>query len=307
MPTVQFGSRTAAKKIRNDPKFKPFLKDVDDGRQATVRLKKSTPQSALNEITGEAADSKRHEAEKAGQIELSRRERKHIDFKREGVNVPKARSIKGIATHAGVDDWESFADFELTVDENRELLKRASKEDSGRRGLGSDRMDDAQVDKRIASGHHEREQNELGRAKEFGIVDQDDEAQSFVQDQGDTGDVFDIGFGRGKSGQIFGQGDDFDRVERRHESRSSRAQTVDEKRTAPVTLDPFVWANNPNEYDFPGVDTVQPNKLHQQRTEQAQEVDNNELAPITLDKEKWAMNPDKFDYPGVDTPSDYDS
>jgi len=38
-------------------------------------LKDATPEPALNEIAGAAADSKSHEADKAGQVSLTQRER----------------------------------------------------------------------------------------------------------------------------------------------------------------------------------------------------------------------------------------
>lgn len=40
-----------------------------------------------------------------------------------------------------------------------------------------------------------------------------------------------------------------------HESRSERAQRVDEARKAPITNDPDEWMAAPDEYDYPGVDT----------------------------------------------------
>lgn len=296
--SITFGSRTAARRIRDNPQYRGFLAESDDGRESTVRLKESTPERALSEITGEAAETKEQEAEKAGQAPLTRDEREAIDFGREGVNVPKVRSIKGIAANEGVDDFMSFADLSLTVDENRELLKEATREERGQRGLGRDRDSAASVDKRIAQANKQRKQGELDRAKDFALVETDADAQEFVEDRGE----FDIGFTR--SGEkLLGQGEDFDRLKRRHERRSSRAQTIDERRQAPVTRNPIAWANNPGKLDFPGIDTVQPKRLHQQRSEAAREADEAEWAPLADSKEQWARNPDQYDLLGVDTPS----
>lgn len=133
MPTVNFGSREDARQFRNNPKYRAFLKQSDDGRETTLRLKENTPKPALQTIRGEAAESRQHEREQGGQIELSRRERKAIDFSKPDVNVPKARSIKGIAANEGVDDWMAFSDLELTVDENRSVLKRGKRDERGQR------------------------------------------------------------------------------------------------------------------------------------------------------------------------------
>jgi hypothetical protein len=56
-----------------------------------------------------------------------------------------------------------------------------------------------------------------------------------------------------------------------HESRSERAQTVDEKQNAPVTLDEEKWVENKNRYDYPGVDTI-PAGRQQRRAERAGRV-----------------------------------
>ncbi len=245
---IEFGSREAANKIRDTAKFRGFLADSDDRRTATVVLKEGTPEPALNEITGEAADSKRHEADKAGQASLTDSERERIDFSREGMNVPKARSIKGVAQNEGVDDWMHESDFTLSVDENRSILKEAKQSGGGQRG-GRDLDSDAEVSQRLAAAHHQRQQQETDRAKQFALVDTDKEAQEFLR--GDSvGDTFDIEYTR-EDGRLRGQGEDFSRLEERHESRSERAQTMDEKRSAQITRDPIKWANNPGKYDYP--------------------------------------------------------
>lgn len=40
-----------------------------------------------------------------------------------------------------------------------------------------------------------------------------------------------------------------------HESRSETAQIADESKDAEIADSPMQWANNPNEYDWPGIDT----------------------------------------------------
>jgi len=300
---IEFGSRDAANNIRNDSQFRGFLADSDDARTATVVLKDATPQPAVDEIVGAAADSKSHEANKAGQVDLTRRERNQIDFSRSGMNVPKARSIKAIAQQEGVSDWIHRADFTLSVDENRRILKRGKREGGGQRG-GRDRESDTEVDRRLADAYQEQQQNELGRAKDFALLETDTEAQGFLSEQGSVGDVFDVGFNRTDDDRLEGYGEDYDRLEERHENRPERAQTLDEKQTAPVTRDPVQWTNNPGAWDFPGIDTVQPQELHEQRSDHAQAVDERDLAPIADTREQWAMHPDEYDWLGVDTPNE---
>lgn len=44
-------------------------------------------------------------------------------------------------------------------------------------------------------------------------------------------------------------------VRDKHEARPAESRRIDEERRAKVTTDSQAWANNPDEYDFPGVDT----------------------------------------------------
>ena len=297
---VEFGNIEAARKVRNNPQYKAFVADEDVPQSKTVTLKDVTPQGALDDITGEAAETKRHEAEKAGQAGLTKHERKAIDFSREGVDIPTVRAIKGIAVNFGVGDWMSFADLELTVDENRQVLREAAREERGRRGMGRDDMSDERIDQRLAQAHTEKKSSEVDRAKQFALVETDPEAQEFVQGNA----TFDIAFNR-QNNQLIGQGEDFERLEDRHEKRSGRAQRTDERKSAQPTRDPVQWSNNPNEYDYPGVDTVQPKELHEERSEQAQTRDEQEVAPQAETKEQWAINPGRYDWRSVDRPASY--
>jgi len=45
------------------------------------------------------------------------------------------------------------------------------------------------------------------------------------------------------------------RLADQHEDRSEVAQRVDENRKAPRAPSPDVWADNPDQFDWPGVDT----------------------------------------------------
>jgi hypothetical protein len=43
--------------------------------------------------------------------------------------------------------------------------------------------------------------------------------------------------------------------EKIHNARSIKARRMDQRRDAEITTDALVWASNPDEYDYPGVDT----------------------------------------------------
>lgn len=128
--TIEFGSRPAANKALDELAEEAVVDP--DRRTKTVEVKPhALADSMLDRISGMAADSKAYEAEKTGQAELSRRERKEIDFT--ATSIPHARSAKAIMLDAGVDDWTAFYDPTLTVDEHRELADRAARDERGRR------------------------------------------------------------------------------------------------------------------------------------------------------------------------------
>jgi hypothetical protein len=294
---IEFDGRTAARPTRKDPKIKPFLADQDDARTGTVVLKDGTPERVVEKVAGEAAETREKNASKFGQTELTERERKEIDFQK--TDVPTARAVKGIANGMGVSDWLSYFDEELTVDENRENMRRAKREGGGRRNRGRETGQNA---KRLAQANKARKDQADDRLKDFALLKQDDAAQEELDTRpGSIGDVFDIAFTRGQQA-LQGSGGDFERLQDRHEQRSERAQRQDERRSAKVTRDPVQWANNPAQYDFPGVDTVQPQQLHEQRSERAQRQDEREVAPIADSRQQWAQNSDRYDWPGVDRP-----
>lgn len=293
---IQFDGRKAAKPIRNDATIKPFLANSDDARSGTVELKESTPQQVLTRVVGEAAETREKEAEKFGQAELTERERDNIDFTK--TNVPAARSAKAIAKGKGVDDFTAFFDETLTVDENREVFESAKKEGGGTRNQGRQEGSNAQ---RLAQANKRRKAEQEDRLKDFALVEQDAEAQKELRTRAETKTNFDIGFNR-SNGRIEGKGEDFGRLVDVHESRSMRAQSIDERRSAKKTRDPIKWTNKPDKFDFPGIDTIQPKSLHENRSEKAQRADERERAPIADTKEQWAKNPDEFDLPGVDLP-----
>lgn len=291
MTSVEFGQRQVANSVRD--RLDDFLADDDSRRSKTVELQDRVPESLVQRVREEAADSREAEAEKAGQAALSDRERRNIDFAKEGVNVPFARSVKGIADNVGVEDWTQYADLTLSVDENRRLLKDATREERGDRGRGQT-QEQRGLQKTARAKEQRRQQAEQAKPAAFGG---DAEAAEFLrEEQRFEDDLFDISLrGSGPSGR------DFERLEDAHEDRSERAQRVDERRSAEVTRNALLWAQNKSRLDYPGIDTVQPRELHEQRSKKAQRVDEREQAPIADSREQWAQNPDEYDWPGVDT------
>ena len=291
MTSVEFGQRQVANSIRD--RLEPFLDEDDSRRSKTIELQDRVPDDVVQRVREEAADSRQAEADKAGQAELTDRERREIDFSKDGVNVPFARSVKGIAETEGVEDWIQYADFDVTVDENRSVLEQAGRSERGARGRGRT-QEQSDLKRARDAKERRREQAEEAKPAAFGG---DAEAADFLrEEQRFEDDLFDISLrGSGPSGR------DFERLEAAHEDRSERAQRVDERRSAKVTRDPLKWAQNKAQFDYPGIDTVQPRKLHEQRSKKAQRVDEREQAPIADSREQWAQNPDEFDWRGVDT------
>lgn len=292
MPQVEFGQRQVANSVRE--RLDGFLADDDSRRSKTVELKDAVPDDLVQRVQEEAADSRQAEADKAGQAELSDRERKQIDFSRDGVNVPFARSVKGIADNEGVTDWLQYADLELSVDENRRVLKGASNEERGRSGLGKS-SEKRNIAKAADNKQKRRQQAEGAKQPAF---EGDANAADFLRDeQRFEDDLFDITL-RSDAGPT---GRDYERLEQAHENRSEQAKRIDERRSAEVTRDPLQWSQNKDKYDYPGIDTVEPVELHAERSRKAQRVDEEEQAPIADSRQQWALNPDQYDWPGVDT------
>lgn len=128
---IEFGRKSAANEAR-DVLPDDALTGGYDRRHKTVEIRTdAVDERTLNRVSGMAADSKAHEEQKAGQVELDRRERNELDFTE--TSVPEARSVKGVMLAEGVDDWMAHFDPTLTVDEHRDIAKRAARDDEGKR------------------------------------------------------------------------------------------------------------------------------------------------------------------------------
>jgi len=90
-------------------------------------------------------------------------------------------------------------------------------------------------------------------------------------------------------------------VEKVHENRSERAQDVDEQQNAPITTDEEKWLQNPNRYDYPGVDTI-PETRQKRRAERAAQVAQERGAVDRVEQKGSAKNlQGKFSPEGTST------
>jgi hypothetical protein len=301
MRKVEFGDLQSARQIRQTGRFAEFLSSDDDARKKTVIVRSDIPKPVLQRLEGEAADSRKFRAFEFGQEALTREEKKNIDFSQ--TDVFTARSAKAVAIAKGVDDFTAFFDPTLTASENKQVFEdaRQNSRGGGQRG-GREFDDERELDRRTGRGANRANEDRITNAKDF-AYDGDQEAQEFLSEEAEFTDVFDLRIQRTEN-DFTGSGEDYDRILDVHESRSERARTIDEKNAAPLTRDPFEWVNNTARLDFPGVDTIDPDKLHEKRSAKSREVDEREIAPIADSKEQWASNPETFDWPGVDLPED---
>ncbi|QCP90406.1 hypothetical protein [Haloarcula marismortui] len=128
---IEYGSKDAADAARD--RHSEYLCSDDDRRLKTVAWAESgTPEWVLEQERLEAADSRDDGGDDGGQVALSDTERDGIDFSDGRANVLHARSVKGIAQSEGVEDWTSYYDPTLTVDEHREVMADAARESGSR-------------------------------------------------------------------------------------------------------------------------------------------------------------------------------
>jgi hypothetical protein len=303
--SITFGSREKANEFRE--KVEEYRKSTDDRRTKTVELKDSTPDRILQRAESEAFTSETDESAGRGMEELSKSEREslksqHRTFSWQDYGFEAMRA-KAALTAKGATEWQDFYEPGEGVGgalNNLRQSKQRSQQSSAEIGVGGDYTDEGEQ----ASRQRQRRQTERVQAQQLENAKLpafmgDEEAASFLEEeQRFSDDIFAISF----SGEQ-PSGEDFQRLREAHEDRSERAQRVDERRTAEVTRDPLKWSRNKSTLDFPGIDTVEPERLHRQRSERAQERDEDERAPLPDTKQQWAQNPGRYDLPGIDTPT----
>ncbi|MHC3379387.1 hypothetical protein [Haloarcula sp. H-GB5] len=170
---IEYGSKDAADAARE--RHSEYLCTDDDRRLKTVAWAESgTPEWVLEQERLEAADSRDDGGDDGGQVPLSDSETDRIDFSDGRANALHARSVKGIAQSEGVEDWVSYYDPTLTVDEHREVMEQASRE-SGKRSA------DETADEKAARAARSAQSNQCDHARGH-CLNGDPEACEFLQE-----------------------------------------------------------------------------------------------------------------------------
>jgi len=306
---VQFGSKQDANEQRE--KFEEYLADDDDRRKKTVKLSDDAPDRVLDKARSAGFESEDAESHSAGMRELSENEREQLNRVHRNFdwqdNGFEAMRVKGALQAKGVTDWQNYYEPGEGVSGAVKTLE-SSKASSARSGASvamDDRRDpDDQINQRRRQQQTSRMRGrQLDTAKEAAVTEGDADAREFIREERDFGEsVFNIRFSESSSGVPQASGADLALLEDRNQQRSAKARRTDNRRAADITRDPLVWASAPAQYDFPGIDTIDPEAVHDRRSERAREQDRSELAPKADTLNQWASNTDQLDWPGVDTP-----
>lgn len=173
---IEFATKGAADAFREENE--EYLCSDDDRRLKTVALTSDTPERLIEEAAIETAVT-RAERDGTSQLPLDDHELDAIDWSEGKANVPWARSVKAIMRAEGVDDWIAYVDPTLSVDEHREVAKRAARDEQG------DRLDaEDSVDDKLASVEGFRD-GQCGNAATH-CEEGDDDACGFLIDECDV-------------------------------------------------------------------------------------------------------------------------
>ncbi|WP_353634614.1 hypothetical protein ABSL23_02345 [Halobacterium sp. NMX12-1] len=141
---VEFGSMETADEYRRE--HEQYICPVDDdARRKTVAFVSDTPDWLLDRAQVEAASSRDERTADGGQVELTDSEKDRLGPFTGSNNYRKAAAVKGVMLDAGVDDWTSYYDATLTVDEHRDLADRAAREGGGGRRLDAEDSTDERL------------------------------------------------------------------------------------------------------------------------------------------------------------------
>jgi hypothetical protein len=139
--------------------------------------------------------------------------------------------------------------------------------------------------------NRQRERVDISTRERFDMLKFGEEIETSFRDRSQTVSPFTV--------ETSGEG--VETLQEVHESRSERAQTIDERQNAPTTLSPLEWMENPNRLDFPGVDTIPAGRL-QKRSERAADLALEQGAVDRAEKKGSAKTlQGKFSPEGVDT------
>lgn len=310
MPQIEFGSRAAANEVRDN--LEEYRARTDDRRSKTVHLQASTPDNVLKRLKERAFTSQRSDMGTGGAMqELTDDEQRQLKQVHDRFSWSdhgfEAMQVKGTLKARGVTDWTNYYEPGEGSQSALAKLEQAKKDQQQTRAPTAVEADYTDMEEMTGMDDIRRQaergrRQQADRAKEPAIVDTDADAQEFLREEQLLGnDPFDLSFNTSGAGETVA-GRDAELMEQRNADRSAHARLMDDLSAAEVTRDPIKWANNPDEYDFPGIDTPEPEEIHERRSERARDMDNQEKAPIADSVQQWAREPDEYDWPGVDTP-----
>lgn len=173
---VEFESKARADKARDD--HSQYLCLDDDKRLKTVTFASDTPAGIIDQPEAAATSEKAAAEEPALEaIGLTDQERRQLDFSEDGVNVMKARYLKGLGQRYGLDPFQHVDVGEIdAVADARPILERARKSSGTGRGGGAEYDDTAS----------EREQRQRQQEAEKHQSEECDNAADWCED-GDEG------------------------------------------------------------------------------------------------------------------------
>jgi hypothetical protein len=161
---VEFAEKSTADRYRDE--YPEFICPVDDdARQRTVRFTSDVPASVLEEAEA-AATAGRAEAGQPSleQRELTRSEKRDLDFSRDGVSVIEARYLKGLGEEYGVNPFQHVDLTEIdAVEDARPILERAKRSGGAGRGGGTAQYDDGATERRERERRANAERHEASR------------------------------------------------------------------------------------------------------------------------------------------------
>lgn len=141
---VEFGSMETADEYRDE--HEEYICPIDDdARQKTVAFVSDTPDWLLDRAQVEAASGRDERTSDGGQVELTDAEKNRVGPFEGANNYRKAAAVKGLMLNVGVDDWTSYYDPTLTVDEHRDLADRAARDGGGGRRLDAEDSTDERL------------------------------------------------------------------------------------------------------------------------------------------------------------------
>lgn len=162
----------------------------DDARTKEVCFTSDTPETVL-ERARDIATTERAEAgeEALDPVPLDRSEKRDLDFSRDGVNVFKARYLKGLGERYNVDPFQHVDLAEIDgVRDAEGILDRARKSGGSGRGGGTAQFDDEAAERERRerrAGAEQARAEECDHAEDF-CANGDQEACEFLREACDT-------------------------------------------------------------------------------------------------------------------------